>query len=328
MIGIYMNKSNDSQPMRGWDTYWEGTRDAEAYASGGVSHPVVASFWDSALTEHLAARDSGKLLDIASGSGKVVERLVQQSGTQNFEVTCVDISDAAIDVVRSRFPNIVGVVADAKSIPLDSGQYDLVTSQFGIEYAGLAAIDEATRLLAPDGALILLMHIQPGVIFRECTIALDAIERTQKCKFMPLSLRFFECGFAAVRGADRAPYDQAALQFNPAIQELESILSDYGEHVAGDTISKLYSDVQQIHNRLQYYNPDDVLGWLRTMDKELSEYEERMASMCEAAIDDKTFSDVCENLRGQGFNIVKEEPLLAANDELPIAWILCASRSN
>ena len=314
--------------MRGWDTYWEGTRDAEAYASGGVSHPVVTSFWDKTLGNPLTTPLGSKILDIATGSGAVVERLVQQPGTKDCEVTCVDISAAAIDVVRGRFPNVVGVVADARSIPLDSGRYDLVTSQFGIEYAGLAAIDEASRLLAPGGSLILMMHIQPGIIFRECSTALDAIRRTQKSRFVPHSLRFFEAGFAAVNGADRAPYDKAGLHLNPAIQEIESILSEHGEHVAGDTIARLYSDVQQIHGRIQHYDPNEVLGWLRTMGRELSEYEERMASMCGAATDDKHFREVCENLHGQGLDIIAGEPLSATNDDLPIAWILHAIRSN
>ena len=314
--------------MHGWDTYWEGTRDAEAYASGGVSHPVVASFWDKALRNLLVTPEGGKILDIATGSGAVVERLVQQPGAENCEVTCVDISAAAIDVVRNRFPNVVGIVADARSIPLGSGQYDLVTSQFGIEYAGLAAFDEANRLLAPGGSLVLMMHIQPGVIFDECATALDAIGRTRKSNFVMYAKRFFEAGFAAVRGADRAPYDQAALQFNPAIQEIESVLSEHGEHVAGDTIARLYSDVQQIHSRIQYYEPKDVLGWLRTMDIELSEYEERMASMCDAAANNETFEKICENLRGQGLDIVAGEPLVTPDAELPIAWILHAFRSN
>jgi len=314
--------------MRGWDSYWEGTRDAEAYASGGVSHPIVTSFWDNTLSDLLTTRESGKILDIATGSGAVIERFTQQPGADSREVTCVDISAAAIDVVRGRFPSVVGVVADAKAIPLDSGQYDLVTSQFGIEYAGLAAIDEASRLLAPGGSLILMMHIQPGVIFNECATTLDAIRRTQKSGFVPQSLHFFEAGFAAVRGADRAPYDQAALQLNPGIQELESILSEHGKQVAGGTIAKLYSDVQQIHSRLQYYEPDEVLAWLRTMESELSEYEERMASMCDAATDNSSFNALCENLHGQGLDIVTREPLLATDDKLPIAWILRAIRTN
>ena len=230
--------------------------------------------------------------------------------------------------MRGRFPNILGVVADAKSIPLDSGQYDLVTSQFGIEYAGLAAIDEACRLLAPDGSLVLMMHIRPGVIFSECARALDAIERTQKADFVPLAMRFFEAGFAAVQGAERAAYDQAALRLNPAIEAIESILADHGEHVAGDTIARLYADVQKIHSRIQYYEPKEVLAWLHTMDRELAEYRERMGSMCDAATDSKAFDEICDNLRQRELDIVTREPLLAPDNELPIAWVVRAIRSN
>lgn len=314
--------------MHGWDTYWKGTRDAEAYASGGVSHPTITSFWDVALSEFHATRDNGKILDIATGSGAVVEQLSKRTESKNFEVTCVDISAAAIDVVCGRFPPVTGVVADANSIPLDSDQFDLVTSQFGIEYAGLAAIEEARRLLAPGGTLILMMHIQPGVIFSECKTALDAIRRTQRSGFVAQSLRFFEAGFAAVRGADRAPYDRAARELNPAIQEVESILAEYGQQVAGDTIAKLYGDVQQIHGRIQYYEPNDVFGWLQTMENELVEYEERMASMCGAASDEKDFLKICENLRQQGLDIVTAQPLAVKTDDLPVAWILHAIRSN
>ena len=116
------------------------------------------------------------------------------------------------------------------------------------------------------------------------------------------------------------------MQLNPAIQELESILAEHGQHVAGDTIAKLYSDVQTIHGRMQHYEPEDVLGWLRTMERELGEYEERMVSMCDAAIEDSTFNEACENLRGQGFTIARAEPLRVGDSELPLAWILCANR--
>lgn len=323
-----MKDSISSPPARGWNTYWEGARDAEAYASGGVSHPIVASFWDDTLGELLGDRESGKILDIATGSGAVIEYVTKRPGVENFELTCVDISAAAIEAIHSRFTNVVGIVADAKSIPLKSCQYDLVTSQFGIEYAGISAINEAVRLVAPLGTLLLLMHIRPGVILHECAMALDAVTRTQNSRFVQLALQFFEAGFAAVRGADRSPYEKAALLLNPAIQELESVLVRHGEHVAGNTIYRLYSDVQRIHSKMQYYEPAEVLEWLRTMDMELSEYKERMTSMCEAAIDEKTFGGVCESLRDQGFAIVSGKPLLAAGDGLPVAWILRACRLN
>lgn len=326
MIKSCMNESNDSPPTRGWDTYWQGARDSGAYAADGVTHPAVATFWDLALAEVISSQRSIRILDIATGSGAVVERLTQRVSGGNCEITCVDFSAAAIESVRGRFPEVTGLVADANSIPLDDSTFDLVTSQFGIEYAGPAALSEATRLLAPGGTLILMMHVRPGVIYQECAAALDAIRRTRQSKFVPRALTFFEAGFAAVRGADRSSYDKAALELNPSIQELESILSEHGEHVAGETVVRLYADVQKIHSGIQHYEPDEVLGWLRAMDQELAEYERRMQSMCDSARDANGFAGICEHIRTQGLHVDRSEPLMIDAKALPIGWILRATR--
>ena len=255
---------NKASSTQGWNTYWQGaSSSAQAFTSGGASNPGFPLFWSTPLDDFLSARPNARILDIATGSGAVIESLSQLANTRLENVSCVDISEAAIDGVQRRFPGIIGVVADANSIPLETGQYDLVTSQFGIEYAGPAAIDEAVRLLAPDGSLIFLMHIHDGVLYRECSAAIDALRRTQQCGFIQLARDFFELGFAAVRGADRAAYDDAGLKLNPAIQELEAIISDHGQHVAGDMIEYLLTTVQTIHKRIQYHEPDEVLDWRR-----------------------------------------------------------------
>jgi SAM-dependent methyltransferase len=237
-----------------------------------------------------------RLLYIATGSGAVIENLFQQAVDDQPDISCVDISEVAIDSVRRRYPSVVGIVADARSIPLESSRYDFVTSQFGIEYAGLDALDEAARLIAPGGSLAMLMHIRPGLIFDECSAALDAVRRTKKAEFVERTLRFFKAGFAAVRGADRASYEKAGSKLNPAIEAVEAILSEHGEHIAGGTIAKLYGA--------------------------------RMASMCDASVDERTFGEFGERLRNHGFTIIQGEPLLPAGDTLPIAWALRAVRTD
>jgi SAM-dependent methyltransferase len=129
-----------------------------------------------------------------------------------------------------------GLVCDARSIPLQSETFDIVTSQFGVEYAGVEAIEEAARLLAPGGCLALVLHIREGRIHGECAASLDAITRVQESGFIPLAIAMFRTGFAAVRGANRAPYEAAASGLAPAVAELESVMSQHGEQVAGDHI--------------------------------------------------------------------------------------------
>ncbi len=324
-----MNNQNKKDTTQGWNTYWRGASDGEAFTSGGLSHPGFPAFWAMALGEFLAANadhdSDARILDIATGSGAVIEALSLLPGAKLENVSCVDISEAAIDGVKSRFPDISGVVAEANDIPLEAGQFDLITSQFGIEYAGLTAIDEAVRLLAPGGSLLFLMHIQSGALYRECSAAVDALRRTQQSGFIQLTRNFFDAGFAAVRGADRAPYEAAARALNPAIQELEAILAEHGEHVAGDTIVTLHSTVQTIHSRIQHYNPDEAQGWLKTMEEEIPKHEERMASMRDSALDEDAFKGVCEDLTNKGLTIDRAQASYVESDELPIAWVLQAT---
>ena len=323
-----MNKLNpDSSQVAGsWDTYWQGTGDVGAYSSGGVNHPAILTFWDTFFKDVKQENDKPKIIDIASGNGAVVERAMAVFADGQSDFTCLDVSAAAISNIRARFPGIEGIVTDARSIPLGAESFDLVTSQFGVEYAGLKAIDEISRLPAKGGQLVLMLHNQAGSIHQECVESHDAIIRLQDSGFIPSALDMFKAGFAAVRGADRAPYETAAKKLAPAIGDLEAIMKQYGQHVAGDTINKLYNDVGQIHERIQHYEPTEILDWLANMNGELDAYAGRMLSMSQSSIDAETFEQIKSRLDKKGFSVLRAEPLLAPGHELPLAWILIAKK--
>jgi len=323
-----MTDENNGPSTQGWDTYWQGAVAGDALQSGGFQHPAFAAIWQDAISEFLTAHasDESRFLDIGTGAGAVIEALSKVSGAKLENVSCVDVSAAAIDAVKNRFSAITGIVADAGAIPLESESYDLITSQFGIEYAGPTAIDEAARLLATNGSLLFFMHIQQGSLYNESCAALDALQRTRQCDFIGLTRRFFEAGFAAARGTDRAPYEAAAGAMNPAIQEIEAILTEHGEHVASDTIVTLYNTVQTIHGRIQHYNPEEVLDWLNNIEREIGKHEERMTSMRDAALDEAAFKSICERLVEHGLKINRAQPSLVEGETLPIAWVLQASR--
>jgi ubiquinone/menaquinone biosynthesis C-methylase UbiE len=320
------HESDSSQVADSWNTYWHGTGDIGAYSSGGVNHPAILAFWDEFFQGVKQDYSRPRIIDIASGNGAVVKRAMAVFGDQSFDFTCLDVSDAAMTNIREQFPLVQGLVTDARNIPLDSGSFDIATSQFGVEYAGLEAITETARLLASGGRLALLLHNQTGSIHRECVESLDAIFRLQESRFIPYTTAMFDAGFKAVRGADRAPYESAAKQLSPAIRVLESIMEQYGQHVAGDTIARLYHDVDQIHQRIQHYESDEVLDWLKKMDGELDAYAGRMSSMSEAAIDSETFEKILKGLLDQGYTINRAEPLLIPGHDLPLAWVLIATR--
>lgn len=321
-----MSNSSKSESAHSWDTYWQGTGDVGAFSAGGVSHPAIAAFWGNFFSAVASRGQVTQLLDVATGNGAILETALSILKAKTTSITCVDISAAAIENVEKRFPGTQGVVADARSIPLDSEQFNLVTSQFGVEYAGLEAVGEAARLVASGGQLALLLHIEGGIVHKECSASLAAIEKLQASNFVPYAIELFETGFAAVRGADRTAYDAAGAQLAPAIQIAEVIMAEHGEGVAGDTIARLYSDVGKIHNDMPKYEPEEVLEWLTSMNNELRAYADRMSSMMAAAVDEVAFKGLCKNLQSSGFSLDRSEPLVPDEQPAPLAWVLVASR--
>lgn len=322
-----MNRPISSNSPGSWNTYWAGAGTNAAYSGDGADHPATVAFWNS-LFAAFANRPGGySLLDIATGNGAVVARALASHTNSDVRVTCVDLSEIAVRNVCTRYPRIAGIVADAREIPLDDARFDLVTSQFGAEYAGLSAIHEATRLVAEKGTIAMLLHIKSGSVFRACSDSLAAVAALQRSQFVPLAQQFFAAGFAAVRGADRAAYEHAGRDLSPATRELERILARYGASVANGMLAKLYRDVGRIHERIQYYDPDEVRTWIAATEVELGAYADRMEAMTQAAIDEPTFERIRELLQHSGFDLQRADSLRSVGEDLPVAWAVIACRS-
>ena len=178
-------KSEPLPVIESWDTYWQGAQSSAAYTGGGISHPLILSFWKEYFRGVQGRSGKPKIIDIASGNGAVVECANSMFGEQLPEFAYLDVSASAIRILEIRFPGVHGVVADAAAIPLDSASYDIATSQFGIEYAGLEALDEVTRLIAPGGELALLLHHRDGIIYKQCDANSDAAGRCAVAQAWP-----------------------------------------------------------------------------------------------------------------------------------------------
>jgi SAM-dependent methyltransferase len=310
----------------GWELYWQGSGGA-AFSSQGQNHPLIAAFWEEIFSAVRGNCEAPRLLDLATGSGAIVDCAYRAFGSEAPWIACLDVSPRAIRGLMNRWPAVHGLVADAAAIPFATGQFDVVTSQFGVEYAGPGAFREMLLPVAQHGRIALLLHYRSGGIYRECAAGLDAVRRVRAAGFLPLAIRMFKAGFAARRGRNRGPYEIAARQLLPAFDELEAIMSEHGAHVAGQVVMRLHRDVDRMRRRIGHHDPAEVLDWLGRMDEELKAYVERMASMCEAAIDERRFLQLCQLLRNSGYEIQRAEPLQERNRQPPLAWSLLATRS-
>jgi ubiquinone/menaquinone biosynthesis C-methylase UbiE len=321
------NTNSDSLSANSsWDRYWRGMKEGGQFGVGGASHPRLNQFWREYFSSMGTLSTPKKMIDIGCGDGAVVAAAIDTLGYDSLQLTCLDISRHSLGLLRQRYPDVHGIVADALHVPLDSGSFDLVTSQFAVEYAGTAAFGEAVRLVAPGGQLALLVHHRSSVMYEDCSASLDAVEGLKACQFITRSITLFETGFATLQGADRMPYDSAAQDMLPAYRELERIMQRHGKHVAGDTLLSLYQDVDVIHQHMERYDAAEILQWLTRINSELDGYVRIMGAMRDSALSEPQFLAVSEAVKDAGLTVQQALPLRSDEIGLPIAWVLTAHR--
>ena len=303
----------------GWDNYWRRAERTSAFGSKSGEHPAIAAFWRSFFSEVRTDVRSPLCIDLASGSGAVLD-----AAAASYEALpdflCIDLSQQALEGVKSRHPSVDVLLADASNVPLADSCCDIVTSQFGIEYAGRRSIAEMARLVRPGGHCGAILHHRGGVVFENSTRNLEATRRLVDSRFLPQAKRLLEAGFAALSGGARLPYEAAAQDFQSAVTAVEAILDELGTDVADSLLTRLYGDIANLHENLQSYRAREVMRWIDDMQTEVESYAARTEAMLEAAIDADDFSRISAVLKAKGLRLRVAEPLIDPDRDLPLAW--------
>lgn len=145
-----------------WTRHWAtGAAHSCAGSYTDTYGGAIAAFW-AGLHAHTAA--GARVLDIATGSGALPRLLLHLRPALDLRIDAVDLAEPATgwlrklpaaQAARVRFHGGVG----AERLPFADGAFDLVLSQYGLEYADMAlALPELLRVRAPRGRIGLVMH--------------------------------------------------------------------------------------------------------------------------------------------------------------------------
>lgn len=168
--GLRQNAAMSQTPSQRasiWSRYWStgalhscaGSYDEE-YAG------PIGDFWREGF---LALSARARVLDIASGNGPLPRLLLNLRERSDLVCDAVDLAELTprwLETLppkeRERLRFHSG--CPAESLPFADGSFDLVVSQWGIEYSDLdRAIPELLRVLKPGGAVRLLLHHQQAL---------------------------------------------------------------------------------------------------------------------------------------------------------------------
>ena len=163
-----------------WSRYWAlGAGHSCGGSYEGGYGGAIARFWHERLAPLPAAT---RVLDIATGNGALPRLLLD--ACPDATVVCDAVDLAAIQppwladlagAQRERLRFHAGCAAE--SLPFGDGSFELVVSQYGLEYSDLArSLPEVRRVLAPGGRVAFVMHHAEGRPLQLATIEIDHIE--------------------------------------------------------------------------------------------------------------------------------------------------------
>lgn len=159
-----------------WSDYW----------AGGALHSCASSFqgnYDGAIAAFWRARFANlpvdaRVLDLCCGNAPLSKLLLEQGDGAQVTLDALDAARIAPPWLNSLEPQRrarlrVHGEADARALPFDAASFDLCMSQYGVEYAGLAAMDEVARVLKRGAVFAAVLHHADGLPVRIARAELD-----------------------------------------------------------------------------------------------------------------------------------------------------------
>ncbi len=320
----------NQQPVaEAWDIWWRGSGESGLPVSGGPQDPALESFWRGVFETNLPERGVQRLLDIGCGAGAVTgfaKKVADEAG-MTLEATCLDAAPWALGHVKEKHPEVTTVEASADDLPLGDGSFDLVCSQFGLEYAGLDAINEACRVVAPGGTLALVTHLRGGAIDVESSATVAAIDELEASSVFP-ALQKYVTESTELRKGQGTPvgFELADRALNPCVKVVEKIITERGRECAGGMIFSLYRDIAHIYQNLNSMEPEEVFYWIERAQGEMAAFSDRMKQMLAAGLSEAELEQAKDQIKAAGLQLQTLDQLRLGGKDQPAAWVVAATR--
>lgn len=297
-----------------WTKYWQS----------GPLHACTIGFPEAAKL-HIAQQwrelfcslsSNSHILDIATGNGAVLAYAREASSKErSFDVIGIDKAkinpEAAVKLTETRWCKLKfrsGV--DAAELPFDDKKFDLVCSQFGIEYADFsAALKEACRV--GRARLAFLIHAMEGIIVRQNVVQADQADWLRQ-----------ELGlFDALRSHVQGPTWETSAKLKAIARAILSRISELENPTFLHSISH---DSGRFLNIASHYSLDKLCAMINDMEQRLVEHSDRMRALGSAARSKRDMERAIKLCQEHGYAHAQIHACQADGHDDLIGWWLIA----
>jgi len=280
-----------------WSDYWEQghlTSFGESFTSNYTG--VLNEIWIPRFAE---LSSEFKVLDIATGNGALplmVSDYVKNRAVEG-EVIGVDLAKIKTDIDSVNLAENLNVKLlsniDCIELPFEDGQFELVISQFGIEYADLKkAIPEALRVLHSKGRLALVMHHENSLILRRNRRILSLIKADEiETIFKLLSGIVDKMGeVKSKQDLDRAKQDESCEALRKQLNASIGVLVERDEAALKD--SELLSYVATLFQTGLFWSKDKKQNYIDFARQQLKTLDVRLSELADAAQSQTSLAEI------------------------------------
>lgn len=236
-----------AQRRLAWTRFWaQGALHSLGTTFAGNYADAIGTFWQ---LQFAACNKTDRVLDLGCGNGPLAKILIDLFGEESPQWNGIDLANPRpawlveqSQVIRDRMIFRGGVLAE--ELPFDDGSFDLVVSQFGIEYSDLnKSLPELVRVLRPEGRVALVVHHAdslPVYVSRQELRHLDFLVRTRYLDFSAEMLPFI-ARLAESEGRHQLAQDENA---NATRARFDAVHQEISARIKSEPIPDLLADVQ------------------------------------------------------------------------------------
>jgi len=289
-----------------WSRYWShGAAHSCGGSYGNRYEGALADVWRAAFA---ALAPGARLLDIATGNGPLPRLLLDFDAGGTSSCDAVDLAALAPAWVGDLAPDQRARVRfhgnqPAETLPFATASFDVVMSQYGLEYTDLArTVPELLRVLKPDGQVHLVLHhaqARPVVLAQAELEHLawlgrpDGLLDTVAALMPALELAGSEAGRARLAGDAAA--NAARARFN-ALQSEATALAAASS--CPDVLLETREDLAGILNLTMAHGAAAGRDALSRMRADLDDSALRLSELRQYALDEQRARALCAALAG------------------------------
>ncbi|MCG9696252.1 class I SAM-dependent methyltransferase [Shewanella sp. Isolate11] len=314
-----------------WDEYWQqGHLTSFGESFTGNYSGVLQTVW---IEEFEKLPEAFKLLDLATGNG-ALPLLVNQyfkGKDKRGRVDGVDLAVINTDLSKQLLAEEVSLELkssiDCCQLPFASETYDLVMSQYGIEYSDLSrSIPEALRVLKPQGRLVIVTHHHKSMIIIRNQNILTLVSSKEVDEVFNVLVELINSmgHISDSKALEAIKNDPACEQIRKRLNTLVAALAARDESALKD--SELLSYIMAIFKQGLFWTVEQKLQYVDYAKNQIATLKHRLTELASAALSNDDTLKLKSLFSHNGATIEGVTPVEDSDKQL-LAWRISAIKN-